>query len=250
MTLACGGDAHGGAMRGVIITIDGPAGTGKSSVARRLAHRLGLEFLDTGAMYRAAALAAIERGIPPSNGPEIAAIVRAHGLRFDWKKDPPALALGDRVVMARLRDADVNEVVSDVSVHPEVRAVMVALQRQLARQHPRLVTEGRDQGSTVFPDAAVRFYLDAAPEIRARRRCEQLVREGRTAELGAVLRSIQERDHIDSTRHDAPLRVPNGATMIDTSDLLEDEVVERLEGEVRSRVPTEVLDAAAGGCCR
>lgn len=235
----------------MIITIDGPAGTGKSSVARRLAKRLGLEFLDTGAMYRAAALLTLERGLSCDDGGAIAAGICNEGLTFDWSKDPPALQLGSRNVMSRIRDKDVNDVVSDVATQHGLREVMVALQRLIARQHARLVTEGRDQGSTVFPDAVVRFYLDADPEVRARRRCEQLLRDGRTAEHDEVLRSILERDRIDSTRADAPLRIPNGAVVVDTSAMCEDEVVDRLEAEVRQRVPPERLhSAAAGGCAR
>ncbi|MBX3354808.1 MAG: (d)CMP kinase [Phycisphaeraceae bacterium] len=239
------------AEHGVIVTIDGPAGTGKSSVARSLARRLGLEFLDTGAMYRAAALAAIEGGLQPSDGAALAASLRSQGLAFDWMSDPPALHLGQRNVMARIRDQDVNAVVSEVAAQPEVRKVMVVLQQQIARAHPRLVTEGRDQGSAVFPEAAVRFYLDADPAVRARRRCEQLQREGRRTDPEEVRRSMLVRDRIDSTRADAPLRVPEGAVVIDTSALSEREVVDRLEQEVRRRIPRDRLDAAAaGGCCR
>jgi len=233
--------AHGG----VIITIDGPAGTGKSSVARLLAGRLGLEFLDTGAMYRAAALLSIEHRIAPTDGAALAAQIRQFGLTFDWTSDPPALRLGDRTVMSRLRDADVNRTVSVVAAQAPLRAVMVDLQRSIAREHPRLVSEGRDQGSVVFPDAEVRFYLDADPAVRARRRREQLEREGQPVVDDEVRRSIEERDRIDSTRADAPLRVPDGSIRIDTSDLSQDQVVDRLEAEVRHRLAAERLAAAA-----
>lgn len=233
----------------MIVTIDGPAGTGKSSVARRLAKRLGLEFLDTGAMYRAAALLAIERSLPSRDGGAIAAAVREQGLSFDWSKDPPTLLLGLRSVMARIRDKDVNDIVSDVATQHDVREVMVELQVRISRQHRKLVTEGRDQGSTVFPDAEVRFYLDADPEERARRRCDQLRGEGRPADPKEVLQSILERDRIDSTRADAPLRIPEGAVIVDTSELLECQVVDCLEAEVRRRVPPELLKAPAAGDC-
>ncbi|MCE2874280.1 MAG: (d)CMP kinase, partial [Planctomycetaceae bacterium] len=127
----------------LVITIDGPAGTGKSSVANRLAQRLGLEFLDTGAMYRAAALLAIELGLSPDGGHELAAAIGREPPRFDWKASPPRLLLGNRDVSERIRDADVTGIVSRVAVCPEVRRQMVAWQRAAAMQHPRLVTEGR-----------------------------------------------------------------------------------------------------------
>lgn len=236
---------------GVIITIDGPAGTGKSSVARVLAQRLGLEFLDTGAMYRAAALLALESRLRPDDGLAIAEALAVADLHFDWTRQPPALLLASRDVTARLRDDDVEECVSIVSAQAPVRRFMVSLQRQIARRHPRLVSEGRDQGSVVFPDAAVRFYLDATPQVRAQRRVEQIRREGRLADLDEILRAIIERDRIDSTRAEGPLRVPEGAVRIDTDALGREEVIDRLEREVRLRVPTDRLAArAAGGCAR
>lgn len=236
---------------GVIITIDGPAGTGKSSVARHLARRLGLEFLDTGAMYRAAALLSIEQGIPASRGEALAACVADADLHFDWTRQPPALMLGSRDATTRLRDEDVDETVSEVAAQAPVRRLMVALQREIAAGHPRLVSEGRDQGSVVFPEAAVRFYLDASPRIRAQRRREQLRLDGRIVDLEEILHSIEERDRIDSTRSVGPLRVPDGAVRIDTDGLDQAGVVERLHEEVRRRVPSSRLDsAAAGGLAR
>lgn len=236
---------------GVIITIDGPAGTGKSSVARALAQRLCLEFLDTGAMYRAAALLAFESGLAPTGGDAIAVALADADLHFDWSRQPPALMLASRDVTARLRDDDVEESVSEVSAQAPVRRFMVSLQRQIARRHPRLVSEGRDQGSVVFPDAALRFYLDASPQVRARRRFDQLRGERRDADLDEILRAILDRDRIDSTRAEGPLRVPEGALRVQTDDLDREQVIDRLEQEVRSRVAAERLrSGAAGGCAR
>lgn len=225
---------------GLIITIDGPAGTGKSTVAHRLAQRLRVEFLDTGAMYRAAALLSIERGIEPHEGRALAEVLREADLHFDWTVDPPRLMLAGRDVARRVRDADVSARVSMVAKQPEVRAVLVAQQRQIARLHPRLVTEGRDQGSVVFPDAPVRFYLDARAEVRATRRGEQLAAMGKPVDRALVLNEILSRDQIDSTRVDAPLIKPQGAIQIDTSELSLDEVVDRLEQET-----LKILGAAA-----
>ena len=220
----------------LVITIDGPAGTGKSSVANRLAQRLGLEFLDTGAMYRAAALLAIELGLSPDGGHALAEAIGREPPRFDWKASPPRLLLGNRDVSDRIRDADVTGIVSRVAACPEVRRQMVAWQRAAAMSHPRLVTEGRDQGSVVFPDAPLRIYLDADPQVRARRRAEQLRAAGRAADESEILRGILERDRIDSGRSEGPLRVPEGAERVDTSALDLDGVVGRLEALARARL--------------
>lgn len=222
---------------GVIITIDGPAGTGKSSVAWRLAERLGLEVLDTGAMYRAAAVVALEEGIPADDGHALAARIAQHGLTFDWAAHPPRILLGGRDITERVRDADVNQAVSVVARQGALRQALVQAQRAIAAAHPRLVSEGRDQGSVVFPDAAVRFYLEAHPEVRARRRVEQMRSQGRPADYEAVLRAIQERDYLDEHRADGPLVVPPGAVRVDTSGCTLDQVVDLLEQGVRARVP-------------
>ncbi|MFN9125679.1 MAG: (d)CMP kinase [bacterium] len=218
-----------------IVTIDGPAGTGKSTVANSLAKRLGLEFLDTGAMYRAAALEALDRGIDPADGPRVTELMRSLELWFDWKHDPPDLFVNGKPVGERIRTPEVTRAVSLVASNPSVRAEMVRAQRGIARRHPRLVTEGRDQGSVVFPDADVRIYLDARPEIRARRRVEQLASKGIATTEAEVLAQILERDRIDSTRADGPLVCPRGAAVVDTSDIDVPEVIDRLVEIVRVR---------------
>lgn len=226
---------------GVIVTMDGPAGTGKSSVAWKLAQRLGLEVLDTGAMYRAAAVVAIDEGVPADDGAALAARIAEEGLAFDWSSRPPRMLLGGRDLTERIRDADVNVVVSVVARQAALRAALVDAQRAIGRAHPRLVTEGRDQGSVVFPDAQVRLYLDAHPEVRARRRVEQMRAQGRPADYEAVLRAIQQRDHLDETRSDGPLVCPSGAIRVDTSGLSLDQVVSELERIVRGTVASEFL---------
>ncbi len=221
---------------GVIVTIDGPAGTGKSTVANLLAERLGLEMLDTGAMYRAAAVVALDEGVPADDGPALAARIAEEGLVFDWSVRPPRILLGGRDLTERVRDADVNRAVSVVARQAALRAALVDAQRAIGRSHPRLVTEGRDQGSVVFPAAAVRFYLDAHPEVRARRRVEQMRAQGRPADYEAVLRAIVERDYLDETRADGPLVCPEGAQRVDTSGLTLAGVVQELERRVRTAV--------------
>jgi cytidylate kinase len=232
-----------------IVTIDGPAGTGKSTVAHSLAKCLGLEFLDTGAMYRAAALEALERGIDPGDGIRVAALVRGLDLAFDWRSDPPELFVNGHPVGDRIRTPEVTRAVSLVAANPAVRTEMVRAQRGIARRHPRLVTEGRDQGSVVFPDADVRIYLDARPEVRARRRVEQLALKGIAAKEADVLAQILERDRIDSTRADGPLVCPGGAAVVDTSDIEVPEVIERLAAIVRARAGAALAESqrARGG---
>jgi cytidylate kinase len=221
----------------VIITIDGPAGTGKSTVAHLLATRLGLEFLDTGAMYRAAALIALEFDIDPTDGPLVADAVRRSDMHFDWKHDPPRLLISDRDVSRRIRDLDVSEIVSIVAQQPELRRVLVEQQRRIAMRHPRLVTEGRDQGSVVFPDAAMRFYLHADVQVRADRRMAQLVASGKHVDEDRVRRDIVERDRLDASRRDGPLMMPEGAIDIDTGRRTAAEVVDQMESLVRAALP-------------
>ena len=221
---------------GLIVTIDGPAGTGKSSVARALARRLGLDFLDTGAMYRAAAAIVIDRRIRMEDGPAVAHAVAEADLHFDFSADPPRMLAWGRSIDSRIRDADVTGVVSRVASLPELRRHLVAKQRIIGRQHPRLVTEGRDQGSVVFPAAPVKFYLDAAPQVRAARRAEQLRNAGQPASEADLLRDIVARDRSDSSRSEGPLVCPADAVRVDTTGLSFEQVVRRLEEIVRSAV--------------
>lgn len=221
----------------LIVTIDGPAGSGKSTLARQLAKRLGLDFLDTGAMYRAIAAKAIERGINIAEEPYyVVELARNCPLHFDWTTDPPRLYARGSDVTDRLRDRDVTDAVSDVAAIAAVRQVLVDNQKRIGIQHPRLVTEGRDQGSIVFPLADVKFYLDASPVVRAQRRAEQLREMGKPVQLEAIRQNIIERDRKDSTRPDGPLICPDNAILIDTSDMTLSDVLEMLERQVRSAV--------------
>lgn len=225
----------------LIVTIDGPAGSGKSTLARQLAKRLGLDFLDTGAMYRAIAAKAIERGIAIAEEPHVVIELARHcPLRFDWQTDPPRLYARGNDVTGRLRDRDVTRAVSDIAGIGAVRHVLVDNQRRIGTEHPRLVTEGRDQGSIVFPAAQVKFYLDASPAVRAQRRADQLREMGKPVKLDDIRKNIIERDHKDSTRSDGPLICPDDAIRIDTSDMALDEVLDLLEQNVRVKVGLKV----------
>jgi len=219
----------------VIITIDGPAGTGKSTVARRLAKNLGLDFLDTGAMYRAAAAIMIDRKIERDEVGELVSMVLGADLHFDWQQDPPTILAWDTPIDHRIRDDDVTQTVSFVAAIAELRHHLVRKQRVIGAQHPRLVTEGRDQGSVVFPDAAIKFYLDADPTVRAERRIHQLGLE-ESVGLEEMCRRIIKRDEIDSTRSDGPLVCPSDAIRIDTSELDLEAVIALLETHTRAHI--------------
>jgi cytidylate kinase len=230
----------------LIITLDGPAGSGKSTVARRLAQRLGLEFLDTGAMYRGITAEVLDERLDPIAQRDAVVDLAHHMLvRFDWNTDPPRLHVNGRDLTHRLRDPDVTSRVSDIAAMPEIRRLMVHAQQSIGREHPRLVTEGRDQGSVVFPGAQVKFYVDAAAKVRAHRRAAQLREMGRDANESEILEQIIARDHRDAHRADGPLIKPTDAVMVDTSSMTLDEVLDHLEREVRARVRGDVLEESA-----
>jgi cytidylate kinase len=212
----------------MIITIDGPAGTGKSTVAQAVAERLGFDFLDTGAMYRAVALAALRKQVALDDSNGLGALAESLQIRFDWKRRPPELLLDGEAVSALLRGAETTRAASKVAAIPAVRHKLVAEQRQIAREHGRLVTEGRDQGSAVFPDAALKIYLRATPRERARRRVQQLAQRGEIVDLNIVLSEITERDARDASRSVGPLTVPQGAVEIDTTSITQDQVIEKI----------------------
>ena len=220
--------------RPIIVTIDGPAGTGKSTVANAVAKRLGLDVLDTGAMYRAATAIALDHNIDLDDTDAIVAKVADADLHFDWNRDPPAILAWLCPLNERIRNEDVSAVVSRISAIGPLRDHMVRKQRLIARQHTRLVSEGRDQGSVVFPDATVKFYLDADPKVRARRRVDQVAATGVIIPADEMLRRILKRDHLDSTRADGPLVCPDGATVIDTTDMDFDGVVNVLVQHVNA----------------
>jgi cytidylate kinase len=219
----------------MIITIDGPAGTGKSTVAQDVAERIGFDFLDTGAMYRAVGLEAIRRGANLQNARELASVVRHCAIRFDWTHRPPALQLNDEPANHLLRTAEVTRAASMVAAVPAVREQLMRQQQQIGREHGKLLTEGRDQGTVVFPDAELKLYLDATPEERARRRVAQLRDRGEVLDYAAVLAEIVERDQRDAGRSVGPLAVPGDAVVIDTTSLTLEQVVDRIVQVARER---------------
>lgn len=203
-----------------MIAVDGPGGVGKSTVSRRVAQRLGLDHLDTGAFYRAATLAVLEAGVDPSDADDVAGIVEE--VSIDHRQG--RTYLGGRDVSAEIRGADVTAAVSVVAAHPGVRRSMVAAQRRwVDRRGGEAVVEGRDIGTVVFPDAVIKVFLDADPEVRAVRRSREV--GSAPAEVAAALRA---RDRLDISRADSPLRAAPEAVVIDTSDLSIEAVVDRI----------------------
>ncbi len=225
----------------MIITIDGPAGSGKSTAARKLAARLGIAYLDTGAMYRAATLAAIRAGADVNDPEQLARLARDSDIRLQCGPSFARVFLDGREVTELIRSAEVSEKTSFLARVPPVREVLVARQRQigaeLAASQGGLVSEGRDQGSVVFPDADVKFFLDADPQVRARRRYEELRADGEDVSFEEVLTQIVTRDGKDRSRAVAPLLVPEGALRLDTSAMTIHEVIEWLYGRVREVAP-------------
>jgi cytidylate kinase len=222
-----------------VLTIDGPAGAGKSSTARRVAERMGWRHLDTGAMYRAVAWAALREGIDPANGEALGALARSLSIRFEGHGENRRVKVGEEDVTSAIRSPEVTRAVSPVSVHPQVRDGLVRLQRRLAFRGG-VVLEGRDTGSVVAPWADLRVYLDASVEERARRRHRELAEQGRRVPLEALKREIEERDRFDRDRETSPLRIPVGAWVLDTTELTLEEQVEaicrRVEAVVDERI--------------
>ncbi len=212
----------------MVITIDGPAGSGKSSVARQVAQRLGFGFLDTGAMYRAIGLEAVRRATPLDDPRQIAFVARHCHIEFDWSEDPPQLLLNGEPVSHLLRGQAATDASSHVATVPQVRQMLVALQRQIGQTRGDIVTEGRDQGSVVFPDAQVKVYLDADPAERARRRAEQLRSRGEIVDIDLLRRQMSGRDQRDTSRATDPLTIAADAVRIDTTQMDQAQVVARI----------------------
>lgn len=213
---------------GLIIAVDGPSGAGKSTACRKVAEQLDAKYLDTGAMYRVATLHVLRQGIDPAD--EAAVVAATAELPMQVNDDPASteVILNGEDVSKEIRGAEVTQHVSQVSAYPQVRQNLVALQRSLAASAHRCIVDGRDIGTTVLVDAPVKIFLTASAEVRARRRYHQDLAAGREADFEAVLADVQRRDTLDSTRAVSPLRPADDATIVDTSDMTFDQVVDSL----------------------
>ena len=219
-----------------VVAIDGPAGTGKSTVAGRLAERVGAQYLDTGAMYRAATLAVLRSGAAPDDAAAVAATVEAAEIVLEIGDGGDTVVyLNGEDVSREIRTDEVTAAVSAVSANPVVRTKLVDLQRAHA-EGAFLVVEGRDIGTVVFPNAVLKVYLTATPEAPADRRHRQNLAAGRPSDLAEVLAGVTRRDHLDSTRAMSPLRPAEDAVHVDTSDLTLNQVLDRLTGLVGERI--------------
>lgn len=209
-----------------VVAIDGPAGAGKSTIARALARRLGVPYLDTGAMYRAVTHAALRDGVDPANADRVTQLA-----------ETSLIDVGDEIVTVdgvdvtrEIRSDQINRAVSHVAAISGVRAVLREQQRTWVATHGGGVVEGRDIGTVVFPDATLKVFLTASPEVRARRRVAES-----GGDVEAIARSIAERDRLDTSRVDSPLMTADGSITVDTSDMSIDDVVEKLHSLVAER---------------
>lgn len=219
--------------RKLIIAIDGPAGAGKSTIASRLARKLGYATLESGAMYRALGLKAIERDISFDDEPALLELAEHSRIRLEPTLGGNRVLLDERNVSSRVRERDVTEAASRVSVHPKVREWMVARLRQMGI-NGGVVMEGRDIGTKVFPDADLKIFLDADPVIREQRRFGQQKNPGHSAE--EIAHELRERDHRDRTRANSPLVPAEDAVILDSTAMSEDEVLSRVEELFRKKL--------------
>lgn len=217
---------------GLILAVDGPSGTGKSTMCRALAKRLNAKYVDTGAMYRVATLAVLREGIDPADTQKVIEATADLPLEVSDDPDSTQVLFAGEDVKAEIRGADVTKHVSAVSAIPEVRVNLVELQRKLARKAGRAIVEGRDIGTVVLPDAPAKVFMTASAEVRAKRRFDQDVAAGREADFDAVLADVQRRDEADSSRATSPLKPAEDAVLVDTSEMTPDEVLEALTAVV------------------
>lgn len=220
-------------MAATIVAIDGPSGVGKSTASRRVAARLGVPHIDTGAMYRAIAWKAIASGVDVRDGERLTRLAESTSLEFVATPAGPRLILDGTDISDQIRTPEISMAASNVSAVPGVRRVLVRLQQEMGSRNGG-VLEGRDIGTKVFPSTPHKFFLTGRPEVRAERRRLDLAEKGLDLSTGDVLVEMEKRDRQDSTREDSPLTVDGSYHVIDTSDLTVDEVVEEIVRRVRA----------------
>jgi cytidylate kinase len=219
----------------LIVTIDGPAASGKSTVARLLAGRIGATFLDTGAMYRAVTLAAIQAGADLNDEQQLLEVLRKTDFRFDVENDRMMVHINGRDVTERLRKGEVTENARSIASVPAIRAKLVTMQREFADVHSKIVTEGRDQGTVAFPDADAKFFLTANINERTRRRQAELSAKGEEPNTNELREAIDQRDESDRNRSVGPLKPSDDMIIIDTTNLRIEQVVEKLLRHIKEK---------------
>ena len=217
---------------GLILAVDGPSGTGKSTMCRALAKKLDAKYVDTGAMYRVATLAVLRAGVDPADTDAVIEATADLPLEVSDDPDSTAVLFAGEDVAREIRGPEVTQHVSAVSAIPQVRVSLVELQRKLAREAGRAIVEGRDIGTVVLPDAPAKVYMTASAEVRAKRRFDQDVAAGRDVDFDAVLADVKRRDEADSSRKTSPLRPADDAEIVDTSEMTPDEVLAALTAVV------------------
>ncbi len=217
---------------GLILAVDGPSGTGKSTMCRALAKKLDAKYVDTGAMYRVATLAVLRAGVDPADTDAVIEATADLPLEVSDNPDSTAVLFAGEDVAREIRGPEVTQHVSAVSAIPQVRVNLVELQRKLAREAGRAIVEGRDIGTVVLPDAPAKVYMTASAEVRAKRRFDQDVAAGRDVDFDAVLADVKRRDEADSSRKTSPLRPADDAEIVDTSEMTPDEVLAALTAVV------------------
>lgn len=215
---------------GLILAVDGPSGTGKSTTCRALAKSLGAKYVDTGAMYRVATLAVLRAGVDPADTDAVVAATADLPLEVSDDPDSKQVLLGGEDVSSEIRGPEVTRNVSAVSAIPQVRVNLVELQRKLAREAHRAIVEGRDIGTVVLADAPAKAFMTASAQVRAQRRYDQDIAAGRDADFDTVLADVQRRDELDSSRATSPLKPAEDAEVIDTSEMTPEQVLDALTG--------------------
>ena len=213
---------------GLLLAVDGPSGTGKSTMCRALAKKLDAKYIDTGAMYRVATLAVLDAGVDPEDTSAVIAATADLPMEVSDDPDDKAVILGGRDVSNVIRGAEVTSAVSAVAAIPEVRGNLVALQRRLASEAHRAIVEGRDIGTVVLPDAPAKVYMTASAQVRAQRRFDQDTAAGRKVEFEKVLADVERRDALDSSRETSPLKPADDALIVDTSEMAPEQVLAAL----------------------
>ena len=222
----------------MIIAIDGPAGSGKSTIAKLLAKELGFTYIDTGAMYRAVALKIKRLGIDPDNKEAVVNVLKETDTRLKTNEEIKVFLDGEDV-SSEIRTEEIGKIASKIARYPEVRKILVEMQRKIGEEAKNAVIEGRDTGTVIFPDADIKIFMTAKSEVRAERRFKELKEKGLNVSYEEILKEIVERDKLDTTREDSPLKPAKDAIIIDTSDKTLKDVFKEILSIVRSRLSTK-----------